>query len=108
MTESEYYNQIRDLMDELVSECEGDEDKIQDTIHETVDGHHWLIYTHHNIEVLQHSTNHDAYFDTFGPLEADGFSDAMLKMAYAAMYQDCQDELIEALERWREAHSEEE
>ena len=108
MTKREYYHEIFDIVNELVSECEGDEDRIQDMIHETVDGHQWIIYTHYNIEVLQHSNNHDAYFDNFGPLAADGFSDAMAKMAFAAMYQDCQEEVSDALERWREAHSEEE
>lgn len=42
---SEYWAQIREIAADLVSEHKGDEDAIQDALHETIDGHEYVIYT---------------------------------------------------------------
>ncbi len=105
MTQRDYYEQCRAIAEECVKEAEGDEERAQDLVHESVDGHQYIIYTHYNMCVLRHSRNDSAYFDNFGPLQADGFSDAMAKMAFAAMYQDVCEELGDALEAYNEAHA---
>jgi hypothetical protein len=100
---SEYYNECRRIAEECVKEAEGDQERAQDLTHEAVDGHQWIIYTYYNAQVLQHSRNDDAYFENFGPLEATGYSDAMAKMAYAAMHQDVMECLDDAIEAYNDA-----
>lgn len=106
ITLQQYANECSDIARELVDECNADEEQMQDRLHETIDGHQWIIYTFHNMQVLQHSKNEDAYFDDFGTLTAESFSDAMVKMAFAAFMRDVQEEIPEALERWRKEHPE--
>jgi hypothetical protein len=98
ITLSEYVDECKAIARTITKECEGDEDRIQDKLHEEIDGHQWIIYTYYNLQVLTHSDNDGAYFDNFGPLEAKDFSDAVLKMAFAAFYQDVQERLSDALE----------
>lgn len=104
ITLQEYANECRAIADNIVEECAGDEEQINDRLHETIDSHQWIIYTYYNLQVLTHSRNDGAYFDEFGALQADGFSDAMAKMAFAALEADVHEELDGALERYREAH----
>lgn len=96
----EYYDEIASLAADIVKEAEGDRETAFDRAHETVDGHQWIIYTRYNAQVLDHSSNESAHFDNFGPLEADSYSDAMAKMAYAAMLQDLQEAIETALEEY--------
>jgi hypothetical protein len=103
-TSEEYYAQCRAIAEECCEEAEGDENDAADKVHEVVDGHEWIIYTFYNGIVLEHSRNDGAHFENFGPLEADGYSDAMVKMAYAAMSQDVMEYLSEACEAYQEAH----
>lgn len=98
---AEYAAECTAIAREIVEECEGDEDTINDRLHETVDGHQWIIYTYYNAQVLTHSRNKDAYFENFGKLEVESYSDAMAKMAYAALEADVRAELDSALEWYR-------
>lgn len=106
ITLSQYANECSDIARDIVDECQGDEERIQDRLHETIDGHQWIIYTYYALQILSHTKNDDAYFDDFGPLTADGFSDAVTKMAFAAFMRDVQEDIPEALERWRKEHPE--
>lgn len=102
ITLEEYNDEIKAIAAGCAKEAEGDHDRALDLVHEAVDGHEWIIYTHHNAEVLQHSDNHEAYFDDCGQLEADSYSDAMIKMAFAAMHRDVCDEIEGALAAYSE------
>ena len=98
---AEYAAECKSIAQELVKECEGDEKRISDSLHNAIDGHQWIIYTYYNCQVLTHSRNDNAYFKNFGPLTADSFSDAVAKMAFAALEADVQAELSDALEAYR-------
>lgn len=103
ITQAEYYSECQSIATETVKECEGNEESIQDQLHEAVDGHQWIIYTFYNLQVLQHSRNENAYFDDFGPLVADDFSSCMAKLAYAALMADVQEYLSDALSAYKAA-----
>jgi hypothetical protein len=98
ITEREYWSEVKAIQKNLLDEYKqegADTDPnewVNDRMHETIDGHQWIIYTYYNTQVLTHSKNDDAYFEEFGPLEATGFSDAVAKMAYAALYADVMDD----------------
>lgn len=101
ITLQEYVTECKNVARSITEECEGDEECIQDRLHEEIDQHEWITFTYYNLQVLTHSRNDGAYFDNFGPLKATGFSDAMAKMAYAAFYQDVSEELSDALESYK-------
>ena len=42
---AEYREEIRSLAAEAIAECDGDRERIDDWLHETIDGHEWVIYT---------------------------------------------------------------
>ncbi len=108
LTEQSYYEEIRNIADNLAQETGGDADVASERVHETVDGHQWIIYTHYNAQVLQCSSNEGAYFDSYGPLEGcESYSDVVVKLAFAAMCQDVYEELSDAIERWNEANAHE-
>ncbi len=108
LTEQSYYEEIRNIADNLAQETGGDTDVASERVHETVDGHQWIIYTHYNAQVLHCSRNEGAYFDAYGPLEGcESYSDVTVKLAFAAMCQDVHEELEDAIERWNEANAHE-
>lgn len=100
ITSSEYYTECESIAREAVQEANGDRDTAYDHLHQDVDGHRWIIYTYYHTQILTHSQHDNAYFEDFGPLEAESFSDATLKMAYAAMLRDCTDYLETALDEY--------
>jgi hypothetical protein len=93
ITRHEYYTEVRDLAQSAWDDSKEYDTDARDTLWETVDGHQWVIYTHYNAQILLCSDNDNAYFEDFGPLEADTASDAVLKMAFAAFYRDCSEAL---------------
>ena len=102
ITQAEYFKECRAIATEIVKECDGDEETIQDKLHETIKGHQWIIYTFYNLQVLTHSRNENAYFDEFGvSLDTADFSSTMAKLAYFSMMTDVQYELSEALESYK-------
>lgn len=102
-TSAEYHQQCADIANECVTEAEGDSDRAQELIHEAVDSHQWIIYTYFNGIVLEHSSNRGAYFENYGALGANSYSDAMIKMAFAAMHQDVCECLEDALNAYEAA-----
>ena len=98
MTRREYWNEIRRLAEWLsdnrpaelggegvVADYGEDADR-HDAIHETLDGHEFVIYTHKARQVIVHSDNPDHMIDEFG---SDCFGDMFdERRAYWAMMQD--------------------
>ena len=73
-------------------------------LHETIDGHQWIIYIANNLDVIQHSCNDEYYTNLYsnadaGEFLAHGGLDSLHNMiAFWAMYADVQDELDSALD----------
>lgn len=115
--ENEYWKEIKSIAANLVSEAmqEKDNDReeaeeyINDSyLHETIDGHQWVIYYSYNDDVLKYSDNDEAYQDCYsnedlGALVAEkGLDDAKTMMAFFAMYQDVQNHLSDAFDEFEE------
>ena len=105
ITRSEYWTEVNALAVSIVEEAmryndndpEAAEAAINDRIsglalHETIDGHQWIIYCAYNLDVLQHSDN-DEYFE-FNIGGADeilrdgGIGQLHTVMAFYALYAD--------------------
>lgn len=97
-TREDYYTQISTIIDELQDNCQRsdilDRADLDRWLHETLDGHHWVIYFAYNYDVLSHSDNDGAYIAEFG---AEGLIDGdrlrTENMAMWAMMADCHEEM---------------
>jgi len=124
-TSTEYYGEISSLAEmmteEVLSETIGDREAAEEIIndsrlHETIDGHQWVIYYAYNLDVLQYSRNDDYFEENIGGadqvLKDGGISQLHMVMAYWAMYADVQEYLDEAMDGavadWEENHPDEE
>jgi hypothetical protein len=126
LTHSEYWKEISSiaetLVDEAMDEAKQDydgnnpdfdelkeiaEESINDSrLHETIDGHQWVIYYAYNLDVIQHSANEDYYSDNFGAeslassLEQGGLDALHCHIAFYAMYADVQDNIDNAFDEY--------
>jgi len=89
------------------------EDSINESrLHETIDGHQWVIYCGYNLDVIKQSDNEDYYNDNFGAeslansLEQGGLSTLHCHIAFWCMCADVQDYLSDAFEEYEEAMDE--
>ena len=119
--EFDYTKQIeaiaRDLVKEAMEQSDNDRDDAEELIndsllHETIDGHQWVIYCSYNLSVLQYSRNDDYMIDNLGEesaveaLKSGGLSGLHTALAYWAMYADVQEALESAFDEY-EAKQEE-
>ena len=116
ITQASYNEEIQDLATNLVEELMQEHDNDRDTaeesshdrLHETIDGHQWVIYYAYNDEVLKYSENEEAYQgvydnESLGQLVAErGIADLKTMMAYFAMYQDVSELLEQAFDDFEE------
>ena len=88
MTRKEYETEIDELARTIVSEAREYSRDLSEVIHETVDGHEYVIYYAEARDVVSHPTNRDALFEDFGDEQsnADGMLDC--RRAYCAMEKD--------------------
>ena len=120
MNYQEYYSEVNAIAEALVSEAMADHDNdaeqamedINDSrLHETVDGHQWVIYYNHNLSVIEHSGNSDYMIDNIGidsageALKNGGLNGLHQALAYCALYadvyellQDKMDDFVDSLE----------
>ena len=118
ITSSEYWTEVQSLADSIASEAMADNDNdreaaeedINDSrLHETIDGHQWIIYNAYNLPVMQFSDNADYYIDNFGGddaghiLKERGIDGLHTVIAFWALYADVQDRLSDALDVLEEA-----
>jgi hypothetical protein len=68
----EYWAEIEALAKSVSEEARKYRRDIHDALHDTIDGHQWVIYPAYHFDVLRHSPNDEAYFDEMGT----GFPDA--------------------------------
>lgn len=119
ITQQQYWVEVTSLADCVVSEAADQSDcntadtfdrdavleKIHDTVlHETIDGHQWIIYYGYNLYVLQCSDNSDYMIDNHGVesagevLKQSGLSGLHSALAYWALYADVADHIDSALD----------
>jgi hypothetical protein len=109
----EYWKEVSALAEMIVSEAADTFDrdtvleKIRDVLlHETIDGHQWIIYYAYNLSVLEHSDNSDYMVDNLGAesagevLKDSGLSGLHSALAFWALYADVQDHIDSALDEY--------
>ena len=114
----EYWKEIADLADSIACEAMADNDNDRDAaeedifdsrLHETIDGHQWVIYYSYNLDVIQHSDNADYYSDNFGAdslaasLKEGGLDALHCHIAFWCMYADVCERISDALDEYAEA-----
>jgi hypothetical protein len=117
ITHREYWKEVKDVAESVLDgvwdqypDCDDErqrDERLNDAVWETVDGHQWIIYTHYNPQVLQHASNPDAYAENYGELPTgEGYAGIMAKLAFAAFNEDVNNELWD-LSRSRQDECEE-
>ena len=96
MNYSEYHEEITSIVETILEDarsyCDSAreaEEHVAQSLHETIDGHSYIIYTHEAMMVLQHSSNEDAFFEE--GMDSSGwesYSDVVTQLAFFAMRQD--------------------
>ena len=113
ITSSQYWNDVQSLAvsiaEDAMSYCDNNREEAEELIndsllHETIDGHQWIIYYAYNLDVYQYSDNSDYYIDNFGGddatyvLKEKGLDGLHQALAFWALYADVQDKIGEALD----------
>ena len=119
INQSEYWKEVKTTAENIaemaLEESEWDRDEaeeyINDTLlHETVDGHEWIIYTAYHLPIIQHSPNDEYMAENLGGLDETvkehGVQGLHMAMAFWAFYADVQEEMGEALDSAIEKHEE--
>jgi len=117
MNNQEYWNEVNAIADiiacESMQECDNDREAAEELIndsrlHETIDGHQWVIYYSYNLDVIKHSDNADYYADNFGAeslassLES-GLDTLHCHIAFWALYADVQELISDKLDQYEVA-----
>lgn len=96
-TARDYHESVASIAQEALDvEKEGGEPS--DYVHESVDGSHYVIYTHANLTVLRESDNDSAAFDDMGKdafASCESFAAVTQVLAYWAMRADIEQKLQE-------------
>ena len=115
---SDYWAEINSIAESLVSEAMADNDNDRDAaeediddsrLHETIDGHQWVIYNGYNADVMKHSGNEDYYINNFGNddagyvLKERGLSGLHNVIAFWCMYADVQELLSDKMDEFCDA-----
>ena len=110
MNSNEYWEEVNDIANTIACEAMADnendraaaeEDIFDSRLHETIDGHQWVIYYSYNLDVIKYSGNADYYADNFGgeslaaSLEQGGLDTLHCHIAFWCLYADVM-ELIDA------------
>ena len=113
ITSSQYWNEIQSLAvsiaEDAMAQCDNNredaEELINDSLlHETIDGHQWIIYNAYNLDVYQYSANSDYYINNFGGddaacvLKEKGLDGLHQALAFWSLYADVQEKIGEALD----------
>lgn len=113
ITSSQYWIEVEALANQIaqdaMSQCDNDrsdaEDLINDSLlHETIDGHQWIIYNAYHLDIYQYSRNSEYYIENFGAddtaliLRESGLAGLHLALAFYALYADVQEKITDALD----------
>jgi len=117
ITHTEYWKEVNELAESIVSEAMSDndndrqaaeEDIYDSRLHETIDGHQWIIYNAYNLDVIKNSDNEDYYESNFGgddivaSLKEGGIDNLHTVMAFWCLYADVSDKIPDALDEAEE------
>ena len=111
ITAEEYANEIHDLAQSCAEEAHEQGRDLYDVIHETVDGHQWVIYTRYNLYVLQHTFNpnaHEDLGDIGHVLSERGLDGLHAYLACVSMIADVSDAASDIFDKLEEEEEEEE
>ena len=114
-SKSAYWLEVNAIAKALVSECMGEcgnnreeaEELINDSrLHETIDGHQWVIYYAYNLSVLEYSDNTE-YGVNNGLVDCEVIKERSLNdfhtaLAFWALYADVQGVLYSAFDDFQE------
>jgi hypothetical protein len=113
ITSVQYWNEVSALAgiiaEEAMQQSDNNrsdaEDLINDSLlHETIDGHQWIIYYAYTLDVYQHSDNSDYLVDNLGIeyagiiLQEKGLDGLHCALAFWALYADVQEKISDALD----------
>jgi hypothetical protein len=98
MTRTEYQNEIASIVEDIKDEIRENGGSMQDRVHESCNGHRWVIYTAYNYDVLANSNNaecgvNDGLVDANEAIKEGGLSKLTAQLACCAMMQDVSEEL---------------
>ena len=83
-----YTQEVQDLARQIRDEAREYDSDVEDVLHETVDGHRWVIYTHLAMGVMQY-TDHENAIEDYGPPSMEGgWAAHVSRAAYAALAAD--------------------
>lgn len=116
---SQYFAEVTAIAQALVAECMAECDNSRDDaeelindsrLHETIDGHQWVIYYAYNLPVLEYSNNTEYGVDN-GLVDTSIITERSLNdfhtaLAYWALYADVQEHLGSAFDDYEENLSE--
>ncbi len=86
ITYQQYWQEIQAVAQSVTEEAREYGREISEVLHETIDGHQWVIYTAYNYDVAKQSPNDDAWQEVYGgEVRIENFNAVR---AYFAMYQD--------------------
>lgn len=105
-----YRQEIESLARQCVEEARDYKCDLSTVIHETVDGHQWIIYNRYNLAVLQCTDNEDAAEEMGGlssVLRERGVSGLLAYLACAAMIRDVEDRAAALAEELEDEDSDE-
>lgn len=123
ISSKDYYSEVNELaqtiFDEVMQEndndvalCE-DDGLFYDRLHETIDGHQWIIYNHYNLQVLRHASNPEEMIDQMGAeaagesLKEGGLSTLHTHLAFWALQADVSNKLQEIISDYEPEENEE-
>ena len=111
MNNTEYWKEINNIAETIAEEAmeqsgndttEAKEIINDSLLHETIDGHQWVIYYSYNLDVLKHSDNEEYMIDNLGGasevLDSSGLNGLHSALAYWAMYADVQEIIRDKLD----------
>lgn len=107
------FEEVMQENDNEIEQCNYD-GLFYDRLHDTIDGHQWIIYNHYNLQVLQHASNPEAMIEEMGnesagsSLEEGGLSTLHMHLAFWAMKEDVNSELQELIEDYEPEEQDEE
>ena len=93
MNHHEYWTQVHRIADELYEEHGNDWSLAQDELHEWIDSHQYIIYTHQATCVMTHTDNQDALFEHGFEPSTHSWGQMISQFAYFAMEADVIDRL---------------
>lgn len=117
MNNQEYWAEVSSLANSITCEAMSDNDDDREAaekdifdsrLHETIDGHQWVIYYSYNLDVIKHSDNEDYYVDNFGSeslehsLKEGGLDTLHCHIAFWALYADVADRISDALDEYED------